>query len=85
MRQCQLRVRTMAIELRDPARIMVILCPINVSTNIKRELYISREEAESMLSLLSIKRLILNIKKAIEEVMYIRPRDNRLEDLNIRK
>ena len=88
MRLHQLRVKTLAIEPREPTRIMVSPYPIKVSSNMKGELPISREEAASMLSLLSIKRLILNIKKAIEEVRDTEKtstRDIRLEDLNIRK
>jgi hypothetical protein len=88
MRQRQLRVKTLAIEPREPAKIMVSLYPIKVSSNMKGELPISREEAASMLSLLSIKRLILNSKKATEEVRDTEKtghRDTRLEDLNIRK
>jgi hypothetical protein len=54
----------------------------------KGELPISREEAASMLSLHSIKRLILNSKKATKEgrgTEKTSHRDTRLEDLNIRK
>jgi len=88
MRQRQLRVKMSLIEPREPVRIMVSPCPIKVSSNMKGELPISREEAASMLNLHSIKRLILKIKKAIEEVRGTEktsPRDIRQEDLNIRK
>jgi hypothetical protein len=86
MRQPQLKVKTSLIEPREQARIMMDPYLSKRSKNMNGELPIIREEV-SMLSLHNIKRLILNIKKALEarDKEDKSPRDTRLEDLNIRK
>ena len=86
MRQHQLKGKTSLIEPREQARIMKNPYLSKKSKNMNGELPIIREEV-SMLSLHNIKRLILNIKKAIEAMdkKDKSPRDTRLEDLNIRK